>query len=189
MIDAGPHSPGGPARLSRALADEGRLALLSTLQGGEKSVRRAGGGDGPVPAERLAAPREPDPRGARGGAARRKPGLLPGGSPTPTVMRICDAVCNSLVARAGRRSGSRSRPGGLAGWEVRDEGDERRPRARPRGGAGRSPVASAEDVPVTLAEALALAGQANPELQAAVRAGAQAARAEAVRRMRGRAWT
>ena len=32
---------------------------------------------------------------------------------------------------------------------------------------GGAPVASAEDVPVTLAEALALAGQANPELQAA----------------------
>jgi outer membrane protein TolC len=46
-------------------------------------------------------------------------------------------------------------------------------------------VASAEDVPVTLAEALALAGQANPELQAAsARVDAQAARTESVRRMR-----
>ncbi len=48
-----------------------------------------------------------------------------------------------------------------------------------------APVASAEDVPVTLAEALALAGQANPELQAAsARVDAQAARTESVRRMR-----
>ena len=45
--------------------------------------------------------------------------------------------------------------------------------------------ARAEDVPVTLAEALALAGQANPELQAAsARVDAQAARTESVRRMR-----
>ena len=50
---------------------------------------------------------------------------------------------------------------------------------------GGAPLASAEDVPVTLAEALALAGQANPELQAAsARVVAQAARAESVRRMR-----
>lgn len=50
---------------------------------------------------------------------------------------------------------------------------------------GGAPVASAEDVPVTLTEALALAGQANPELQAAsARVDAQAARTESVRRMR-----
>ncbi len=50
---------------------------------------------------------------------------------------------------------------------------------------GGAPLASAEDVPVTLAEALALAGQANPELQAAAaRVDAQAARTESVRRMR-----
>jgi len=48
-----------------------------------------------------------------------------------------------------------------------------------------APVASAKDIPVTLAEALALAGQANPELQAAsARVDAQAARTESVRRMR-----
>ena len=50
---------------------------------------------------------------------------------------------------------------------------------------GGASVASAEDIPVTLAEALALAGQANPELQAAAaRVDAQAARTESVRRMR-----
>jgi outer membrane protein len=50
---------------------------------------------------------------------------------------------------------------------------------------GGAPSARAEDVPVTLAEALALAGQANPELQAAsARVDAQAARTESVRRMR-----
>src|SRR5512134_270178 len=48
-----------------------------------------------------------------------------------------------------------------------------------------APTAEAEDVPITLAEALALAGQANPELQAAsARVEAQAARTESVRRMR-----
>jgi outer membrane protein len=52
-------------------------------------------------------------------------------------------------------------------------------------GPGALPGARAEDVPVTLAEALALASQANPELQAAsARVDAQAARAESVRRMR-----
>jgi outer membrane protein len=46
-------------------------------------------------------------------------------------------------------------------------------------------TAEAEDVPITLAEALALAGQANPELQAAsARVEAQAARTESVRRTR-----
>jgi len=50
---------------------------------------------------------------------------------------------------------------------------------------GAVPAARAEDVPVTLAEALALAGKANPELQAgAARVAEQAARTEAVRRMR-----
>src|SRR5512139_1811602 len=51
--------------------------------------------------------------------------------------------------------------------------------------AGAAPAAWAEDVPVTLAEALALAEKANPELQAAAaRVEAQAARTESVRRMR-----
>ena len=50
---------------------------------------------------------------------------------------------------------------------------------------GTTARARAEDVPVTLAEALALAGQANPELQAAsARVDAQAARTEAVQRRR-----
>ena len=48
-----------------------------------------------------------------------------------------------------------------------------------------APRARAEDVPVTLSDALALAGQANPELQAAwARVEAQVARTESVRRMR-----
>ena len=50
---------------------------------------------------------------------------------------------------------------------------------------GGAPSARAEEVPVTLAEALALAGRANPELQAAAaRVEAQAARTESVLRMR-----
>ena len=61
---------------------------------------------------------------------------------------------------------------------------------------GGAAVAQAEDVPVTLAEALALADKANPELQAAAaRVEAQAARTESVRRMKwprlglGMAWS
>ena len=51
--------------------------------------------------------------------------------------------------------------------------------------AGGTPAAWAEDVPVTLAEALALAEKANPELQAAAaRVEAQAARTESVQRSR-----
>jgi outer membrane protein TolC len=51
--------------------------------------------------------------------------------------------------------------------------------------AGAVGAARAEDRPVTLPEALALAGQANPELQAAaLRVSAQAERTEAVKRMR-----
>ena len=47
------------------------------------------------------------------------------------------------------------------------------------------PSARAEEVPVTLAEALELAGSANPELQASLaRAEAQAARAESVDSMK-----
>jgi outer membrane protein len=46
-------------------------------------------------------------------------------------------------------------------------------------------AARAEDIPLTLAEALALAGRANPELQAAsARVNAQAERTESVRRLR-----
>jgi outer membrane protein len=61
---------------------------------------------------------------------------------------------------------------------------------------GSALAASAEDVPVTLAEALALAEKGNPELQAAAaRVDAQAARTESVRRTRwprlglGMAWS
>jgi outer membrane protein TolC len=50
---------------------------------------------------------------------------------------------------------------------------------------GGTPSAQAEDVPITLGEALALAEKANPELQAAgARVEAQAARTESVRRMK-----
>jgi len=50
---------------------------------------------------------------------------------------------------------------------------------------GAAAVAQAEDVPLTLAEALALADKANPELQAAAaRVEAQAARTESVQRMK-----
>jgi len=49
---------------------------------------------------------------------------------------------------------------------------------------GGAPSASAEDVPITLGDALALAEKANPELQAAAaRVDAQIARTESVRRM------
>jgi len=58
----------------------------------------AGRGDGPPAAERLAAPREPDHAGLV--EARRDGNRVFYRIADPTVLRICDAVCDSLVARA-----------------------------------------------------------------------------------------
>jgi DNA-binding transcriptional ArsR family regulator len=102
----------------RALADEGRLALLSTLQQGEKSVgelAEATGRSQPNVSQHLASLTH-----ARLVEARRDGNRVFYRIADPTVMRICDAVCNSLVAhdRPARRSSIEAR-------RVRRVGGER----------------------------------------------------------------
>jgi DNA-binding transcriptional ArsR family regulator len=82
----------------KALADEGRLALLSALQRGEKSVGEltvATGRSQPNVSQHLASL-------TRAGllAARREGNRVYYRIADPTVLRICDAVCDSLVAHA-----------------------------------------------------------------------------------------
>jgi DNA-binding transcriptional ArsR family regulator len=82
----------------KALADEGRLALLSRLQAGEKSV-----------GELAEATGRPQPNVSQHLASLTHAGLVEARRDgnrvfyriaDPTVLRICDAVCDSLVGRA-----------------------------------------------------------------------------------------
>lgn len=82
----------------KALGDEGRLALLSALQRGERSVSAlavATGRSQPNVSQHLASL-------TRAGllAARREGTRVYYRIADPTVLRICDAVCDSLVAHA-----------------------------------------------------------------------------------------
>ena len=82
----------------KALADERRLALLSALQKGEKSVGELAEQTGrpqPNVSQHLASL-------ARAGlvASRRDGARVLYRSADPYVERICDAVCASLAARA-----------------------------------------------------------------------------------------
>jgi DNA-binding transcriptional ArsR family regulator len=81
----------------KALSDEGRLALLSALQRGEKSVgglAEATGRPQPNVSQHLANLTH------AGLVASRKDGTrVFYRIADPTVLRICDAVCDSLVAR------------------------------------------------------------------------------------------
>jgi len=82
----------------KALADEGRLALLSALQRGERSVgelARATGRPQPNVSQHLASLTH-----AGLVAARRDGNRAFYRIADPTVLRICDAVCDSVVARA-----------------------------------------------------------------------------------------
>ena len=82
----------------KALADEGRLGLLSALQRGEKSVGEladATGRSQPNVSQHLASLTH-----AGLVAARRDGTRVFYRIADPTVLRICDAVCDSLVARA-----------------------------------------------------------------------------------------
>jgi ArsR family transcriptional regulator len=82
----------------RALADEGRLALLSTLQRGEKSVgelAEATSRSQPNVSQHLASLTHAGLVEARRDGTRVFYRIA-----DPTVLRICDAVCASLVARA-----------------------------------------------------------------------------------------
>jgi DNA-binding transcriptional ArsR family regulator len=87
----------------RALADEGRLALLSVLQRGERSV-----------SELAEATGRPQPNVSQHLASLAHAGLVETRREghrvfyriaDPTVLRICDVVCAGLLARAraGRR--------------------------------------------------------------------------------------
>ena len=81
----------------KALSDEGRLALLSALQGGEKSVgdlADATGRSQPNVSQHLASLTHAGLVEARRDGNRAFYRIA-----DPTVLRICDAVCASLVAR------------------------------------------------------------------------------------------
>jgi ArsR family transcriptional regulator len=82
----------------KALADEGRLALLSALQKGERSVGELAGATG-----------RPQPNVSQHLASLTHAGLVEARRDgnrvfyriaDPTVLRICDAVCDGLAARA-----------------------------------------------------------------------------------------
>jgi DNA-binding transcriptional ArsR family regulator len=99
----------------KALADEGRLALLSTLQEGEKSV-----------GELAEATGRPQPNVSQHLASLTHAGLVEprrDGNRVfyriadPTVLRICDAVCDSLVTREEKRQTRQARRGRRAGGE------------------------------------------------------------------------
>jgi DNA-binding transcriptional ArsR family regulator len=82
----------------RALSDEGRLALLSALQRGEKSVGELAGATGrsqPNVSQHLASLLHAGLVEARRDGTRAFYRIA-----DPTVLRICDAVCDSLAARA-----------------------------------------------------------------------------------------
>jgi ArsR family transcriptional regulator len=101
----------------KALADEGRLALLSSLQRGEKSVgelAEATGRPQPNVSQHLASLLH-----AGLVAARRDGNRVFYRISDPTVLRICDAVCDSLAARAreGRRQPTEARRRRRAGGE------------------------------------------------------------------------
>jgi ArsR family transcriptional regulator len=101
----------------KALSDEGRLSLLSALQRGEKSVGELADATG-----------RPQPNVSQHLASLTHAGLVEARRDgtrifyriaDPTVLRICDVVCNSLVARAReeRRQTTQARRRRRAGGE------------------------------------------------------------------------
>lgn len=101
----------------KALGDAGRLTLLSALQRGEKSVGELAettGRSQPNVSQHLASLTH-----ARLVAARRDGNRVFYRIADPTVLRICEAVCDSLAARArdGRRQASEARRLRRAGGE------------------------------------------------------------------------
>jgi DNA-binding transcriptional ArsR family regulator len=94
----------------KALADEGRLALLAALQRGERSVTQlveATGRSQPNVSQHLASLTHAGLVAARRDGTRAFYRIA-----DPTVLRICDAVCDSLAARTGRRASGARRPAG-----------------------------------------------------------------------------
>ncbi len=107
------------AQRFKALADAGRLRLLASLQKGERSVGELveeTGRTQPNVSQHLASLTH-----AGIVEARREGNRVFYRIADPTVLRICDAVCDSVVARAralGREAAAlaarrRSRAGGL----------------------------------------------------------------------------
>jgi DNA-binding transcriptional ArsR family regulator len=101
----------------KALADEARLGLLSALQRGERSVgelAQATGRSQPNVSQHLASLTHAGLVGARRDGTRVFYRIA-----DPTVMRICEAVCDSLGAEARRerratQPARRRRPAGGA---------------------------------------------------------------------------
>ena len=94
----------------KALADEGRLALLSALQRGEKSVGELAETTG-----------RPQPNVSQHLASLTHAGLVEARREgnrvfyriaDPTVLRICEAVCDSLGPRAREHESRRRRRAG-----------------------------------------------------------------------------
>ncbi len=101
----------------KALSDEGRLALLSALQRGERSVgelAEATGRSQPNVSQHLASLLHAGLVEARRDGTRAFYRIA-----DPTVLRICDAVCDSLAARGReeRRPGNEARRNRRAGGE------------------------------------------------------------------------
>jgi DNA-binding transcriptional ArsR family regulator len=101
----------------KALSDEGRLALLSALQRGEKSVgelAEATGRSQPNVSQHLASLLHAGLVEARRDGTRAFYRIA-----DPTVLRICDAVCDSLAARGReeRRHANEARRTRRAGGE------------------------------------------------------------------------
>ena len=104
----------------KALADPRRLALLSALQGGERSV-----------SELAKVTKRPQPNVSQHLASLAAAGLVEARREgtrvfyriaDPYVMRICDAVCESVVARA---RNSRKRHTAVVRARRRRSGGER----------------------------------------------------------------
>lgn len=101
----------------KALSDEGRLALLSALQQGEKSVgelAQATGRPQPNVSQHLANLTHAGLVGARKDGTRVFYRIA-----DPTLLRICDAVCSSLGARSreGRRQPGKAQKRRRAGGD------------------------------------------------------------------------
>ena len=101
----------------KALADEGRLVLLSALQRGEKSVGalvEATGRSQPNVSQHLASLTHAGLVEARRDGTRVFYRIA-----DPTVLRICDAVCDSLAGRGRgeRRQANEARRHRRAGGE------------------------------------------------------------------------
>jgi ArsR family transcriptional regulator len=103
----------------RALSDEGRLALLSVLQRGERSVGELAeetGRSQPNVSQHLASLAHAGLVAARRDGTRAFYRIA-----DPTVLRICDAVCDSLSGKG--REPRRTASAGEAGRRRRAGGE------------------------------------------------------------------